>query len=309
MLVAYASTGALIVSRAKRDGLELLLRTYAATALSIVALSIVLLIFSRSGLHFAKSLVNLPLDGFSANRNAFAFQLLLAVCAVCAGRWQKSELWLGFIFAGLMFAGSRAALLGVIVVIALALYVRAMPLRKILAAVFLATALFLVIDYGPDLFAYLYSIVLGQKFITVGEITQVVVSPADDLRVQSLLGGWKMFASHPIIGAGLGAFMNQQLRAGNALIIHSTPLWILAEMGLIGFVIFATPVVRIFLIEMTNIRNRDLAGNLLILIIAAFGVVSNAHEMLYQRAFWLLLGAALACTQSSTSSSSNRIQL
>jgi hypothetical protein len=32
----------------------------------------------------------------------------------------------------------------------------------------------------------------------------------------------------------------------------------------------------------------------LILIIAAFGVVSNAHEILYQRAFWLLLGAGLA---------------
>ena len=38
----------------------------------------------------------------------------------------------------------------------------------------------------------------------------------------------------------------------------------------------------------------DLAGNILVLSIAGFSAMSLFHELLYQRSFWLLLGAALA---------------
>src|SRR5512144_2657795 len=41
-------------------------------------------------------------------------------------------------------------------------------------------------------------------------------------------------------------------------------------------------------------RRGDPAATPLILVFCALAVMSAAHEMLYQRAFWLLLGAVLA---------------
>ena len=294
ILLCYGACGALIVNRAQRDGFDLLMRTYAASALAIVAVGALLLFLSRSGVEYAKPLVDLPLEGFSANKNAFAFQLLLAVCAVCAGRWQKSEYWLAVLLAGMLFAGSRAGLLALAVVVGMTFYLRIMPWRALAAASALAVALFLFVDYSPNLFAYVTSAVSGRPFQRAAEIVYVATSPDDETRIQSLIRGWAMFLSHPFIGAGLGAFMNQQMRAGNLLIIHSSPLWLLAETGVIGFVIVAAPLFRVFLQEITNVRPRDVAGLTLILVITAFGVEANVHEMLYQRAFWLLLGAGLA---------------
>ena len=48
--------------------------------------------------------------------------------------------------------------------------------------------------------------------------------------------GFAMFLSHPVFGAGLGAYIGEQIRTtGTPLIIHSTPVWLLAETGLVGF--------------------------------------------------------------------------
>lgn len=241
-----------------------------------------------------RSVVSLPFEGFSENRNAFAFQLLLAVCAVCAAGWRKSEFWLGLIFGGLLLSGSRANLLALALVLGFAFYRGVATARQIFIATTLAAAVYCFVDLGPDVIGYLGSLLSGKTFVAPQDISTLSISASDDMRMVSLIGGWKLFSAHPIFGAGLGAFIHQEVLAGNALIIHSTPLWLLAEMGLTGLVILSVPIVRIFIMEIAKSEQRDTAGILLLLIIAAFGVVSNAHEILYQRAFWLLLGAALA---------------
>jgi hypothetical protein len=72
---------------------------------------------------------------------------------------------------------------------------------------------------------------------------------------------------HPVFGAGLGAFRNQMILTldGLPLVIHSTAVWLLAELGIVGFLIFAESF--------------------------------TPGDMLYQRTFWLLIGAALAVRQ------------
>jgi O-antigen ligase len=109
-----------------------------------------------------------------------------------------------------------------------------------------------------------------------------------------------MFLAHPLFGAGLGAFYKSQSDlalplAERALIIHNSFLWILAEAGLFGFiVIFGPPIiwgVRTFL----NMKWRTdpyLCGFLLIL--ANASIMGMAHELMYQRVFWLMLGIFLA---------------
>jgi hypothetical protein len=108
----------------------------------------------------------------------------------------------------------------------------------------------------------------------------------------SIEAGLRMFLTHPVFGAGLGAFIHDW--PGKVpLVIHSTLVWLLAEFGLVGTAIFLIPVIRLFASEAIRFRRNDTAGYLIILIIAALASMSIFHELLYQRIFWLVLGAAL----------------
>ncbi|MGH7015368.1 MAG: methyltransferase domain-containing protein, partial [Stellaceae bacterium] len=118
----------------------------------------------------------------------------------------------------------------------------------------------------------------------------------DTERWTSLVGGARMFLAHPIFGAGLGAFVLSFAREhGTFTIIHSTPLWLLAETGLVGFAVFAAAYLYVLRREIRgSIENStDAAGILLVLSLLAFGLMAQVHDLMYQRVFWLLVGAAL----------------
>jgi O-antigen ligase len=110
-----------------------------------------------------------------------------------------------------------------------------------------------------------------------------------------MAAAWRLFLDYPIFGAGLGSFFAAS-KSTTSKVIHSTPLWLLAEFGLVGTAIFVLPVARIAAAELRRIRGIDASGRLALLIIIALAIMSFVHELLYQRTFWLLLGAALACT-------------
>jgi len=80
--------------------------------------------------------------------------------------------------------------------------------------------------------------------------------------------------------------------AGVPLMIHSTLVWLLAETGIAGTAVFLGAAWHLFSDALR--RRGDPAAVLLLLALCALAVMSLAHEMLYQRAFWLLLGAVLA---------------
>ena len=112
----------------------------------------------------------------------------------------------------------------------------------------------------------------------------------------SFTGAIQMFRAHPVFGAGLGAFVaSYERQHGEFLIIHSTPLWLLAETGFIGFMIFIVPYFYALYREIRfSLRGHaDSARVLLVLTLIAFGVMSQAHDLMYQRAFWLLIGTAI----------------
>ena len=114
-----------------------------------------------------------------------------------------------------------------------------------------------------------------------------------------MTGGLKLFLSHPIFGAGLGAFRNEMILGldGIPLIIHSTPVWLLAELGIVGFAVFAGSAVYVFFKGWQEAR-KEQAFALTVLCLVAFAVMSAPADMLYQRAFWLLMGAGLALRRS-----------
>jgi hypothetical protein len=114
--------------------------------------------------------------------------------------------------------------------------------------------------------------------------------------MESISGALKIFFSHPIFGAGLGYFMEMHIRQfGVPMVIHSTPLWLLAELGVLGFACFAIPAALIFMHEWRNRGDVEGAGILLVLLLTGFVVMSQFQDLTYQRVFWLVLGAGLAC--------------
>ena len=94
--------------------------------------------------------------------------------------------------------------------------------------------------------------------------------------------------------AGLGAFQNGPLLRGDGipLTIHSTAVWLLAELGIAGFLAFAIPALFVFVTEWRRART-DQASALIVLCFVAFAVMSGPGDMLYQRTFWFVVGAVL----------------
>jgi hypothetical protein len=112
-------------------------------------------------------------------------------------------------------------------------------------------------------------------------------------RWRTIVLGFRMFMAHPLIGAGLGNFYEHVTRPdGSALVIHSVPVWVLAEFGLIGAGVcmaFACVMMR----RIAGVFQSD-AAMLMLLVGLIFGVFGSVHDIFYQRTFWFLLGTALA---------------
>jgi O-antigen ligase len=284
VLLCYGATGALIIGRAQQRGLEFLLRTLAASGAAIALLEIGFTAAARMGFGLAGNLVEPRISGLSQNPNAFAFMLLLVLAAAIVLR-ERSVVRVGLMavaLAGIWFTGSRAGFLAVPAVVGAAWLMGVAPRPLVLAAATAAACIVGVVVL-PD---------LAQPM--PGPVLMVEQSDSSTVQhLQTIQEGLAMFLANPIFGAGLGAYMEEQVRTiGQPLVIHSTLVWLLAETGFVGTAVFVGAAWRLFADALR--RRADPAAVLLLLVLCALAVMSLAHEMLYQRAFWLLLGAVLA---------------
>lgn len=123
--------------------------------------------------------------------------------------------------------------------------------------------------------------------------------------------GLEMWRDAPLLGAGLGVFIEKSpLWFEKPIIIHCTPIWILAEFGLAGALILFTAFFRLwaFTWRARLIRfgkEKHLAIFMLLGVFAIFGAV---HEIFYQRIFWLILGACLALPFHATLSTPEKLE-
>jgi hypothetical protein len=346
ILLGYAAAGGLIVHRGGREGLTVLLRTFAAVGCSIVALDLFLIVLTRFGVELPNAVLFLRMGGFAQNPNAFAFQILLALCASTAADFRPriAILVTTICLVGIWFAASRAVFVAVPFVIWLAIYSGAMPVRRLVVSTILAVCVVVAVAMLPPIVSLTYSlpqfvkviapwIFAEIKFIPQFILHQIVgiphtLPPAPSLpdfsfieiaspslrynvseqlvsgphtepsnveRIASLQGAWRIFLDHPIFGGGLGLFVAEHLRQfGKSLIIHSTPLWLAAETGIVGLFVVATLFARVLVSEFRRVARRDPTALLIVLIAMALGIVSLVHEMFYQRGFWFLFGAAMA---------------
>ena len=212
--------------------------------------------------------------------------VMLAMCCTFIFPAKYRPLLIGILISGLLFAGSRAAWGTLAIALPLAAYRHILHMRDIIIGILIAATIAGLIMLSPS-----------TEFLAPDRLAfwNIAAAPSssDQARFTSILDGFKLFMANPVFGAGLGAYVATIASSAQLVIIHSTPVWLLAEMGLVGFLVFAIPALRIFWVEWKRPHD-DTVATFLVLVLIVFAVESSIHEMLYQRSIWLLLGAALA---------------
>ena len=318
--MGYLSVGVLMNSYFGNIGVRRFVETLVVSAVSIIIIQIILRTF---GLVDFSGMPNF--QGYSGNRNAFAFQLLVCFSLALSFFGAKksgysiyeshfsSTKFLSIVSAviivGIIFTGSRAGLLSGVTAFLVAWFVN--PIQRPLMLRTLFLALLLWGGFGwllPEIFnltKYIFSFIPNiNSFIPSINGYPVALqssfsSEQSNLeRWQSIALGFKMFKASPIFGSGLGAFYHfSEEWMGKRDVIHSTPVWILAEFGLFGAAIFLAILYwllrSIFKIGLQNQRAQ--AAITILVIFLVFGVF---HEIFYQRIFWLALGLTLSVISS-----------
>jgi|CXWL01.1.fsa_nt_gi uncharacterized membrane protein YbhN (UPF0104 family) len=315
VLLGYISAGYLMVAYAGAHGLRRLSETMIATGVAVVVLQIILRLLVQWG-WIADIRLTLRFEGYAANRNAFVFQMLVCLALVLAyssvrarhrtirsaaplisnsvvGKLpsQLFPLLLGLVLLGLILSGSRAGLL-VGAVILLAAWIGRLAERRVIAW----GLLYAVVCWGVILISGTTLSGTTLSGTTLSGVTQSEISsdPSIQEHWESMTRALDLWMQSPILGAGLGVFIEKSpLWFRYPLVIHSTPLWILAEFGIVGAAVFGWAffdlVRSVFKFHTTQPACRALG--ILLLGFAGFCLV---HEIFYQRIFWLVLGATLA---------------
>jgi hypothetical protein len=242
-------------------------------------------------------------QGYSGNRNTFSFQLLVCIVFALAYagvrlRAGASVLWsavLGVLLLGMWQAGSIAGLAALAILLAFALW--RWPARRVLLLQAGAIALALAFVWWaiPAWLSPPVARLLAENG-AIFDPSEVLAGSSTAERWNSILVGLAMWRENPLVGGGLGAIVRLNLGAsGAALVLHSTPVWILAELGLAGAVVATSlPLWLGWRYRATLAQGSRPQFVAILLLVAFFAVFSTVHDVAFQRIWWFVLGALAA---------------
>lgn len=233
------------------------------------------------------NILRADLSGFAMNRNAFAMQILCVIIALASKTTSYRSLVV--MNVALYFTYSRTAAVLTPIIYASLWWFGAMQKHRLLKVLYLSVACVVGMNLINP-FTQLIASALSSSTSESLTLFPTFYSDAysDSERLYTIVQGLSMWLSHPWIGAGLGAFVqNEWLQHQRYLMIHNSYVWILAEMGIVGAAIwgaFSCWIVRAGTLLSTPNR-RVVLGICFVLLATAM-----VHEILYQRIFWWMLG-------------------
>ena len=320
VLLAYLFSGSMVTAFFGRRAVRLIIRAILISTLCILVLYVSTIYFldkdTISRLQWRTFLFN----GFIGNRNALAFVLTLVLSTSLAikepilGRWRPTAISL--IFFLLLISGSRTGIITAGLVVAVAMYFGYFSLKELVQTLIATVAISFLHFLLTYLIAYLSllganiltganmpagaNVPAGAKGITgtsvLKSLDSKLLSRINVDRVASYRLGFEMWLANPVFGAGMGAFISEYMNDFRVpLTIHNSGLWILAEMGLAGFVLFLSlPLAILAHIRKKYCRKFQWDDFALLLCLISAGVFSQAHDILYQRILWFMLGLLAA---------------
>ena len=125
--------------------------------------------------------------------------------------------------------------------------------------------------------------------------TSIVVPGSDAQRWKTIVDGWQLWLERPVFGHGLGAYVHSQLSHSETLVVfHSVPVWLMAEMGIVGLILGTGAFVYLMwgaiqVLQDPTLRNWGIG---LVMILVCWGAATLVHDYAYQRVFWFFLGLA-----------------
>ncbi len=323
ILLGYLSMGVLAVSYLGKLGIRRFIETLVASAVVIVLFQAIIRWLAYSG-WIDPSAVTLKLEGYSGNRNSFAFQLLTcSVLLIAYFRYlskSASQVRLGpfggqrdiflaaghgAILAGVVLSGSRAGILTGIILLAFAGLAgfanRRMLLRSLIFGILIWLIFAWLLPWGSQLFA--------EQVVSHLEVQSVFFDErSDPERWGTILRGFEMWRDAPWFGAGLGVFIEMSSQwFKQPIVIHSTPVWILAEFGILGAAALSAALIWI-LVSVARAGFTKPQNRAVIMLLGVFAIFGLVHEIFYQRIFWLGLGFCIALPFHARPSASGRVR-
>ncbi|QDO96738.1 flippase-like domain-containing protein [Ferrovibrio terrae] len=322
IILGYVTTGVAIAVTTDRHR-RLLLSTFIATGSTIAVLQLGLMIAALAGIRLHQDIFSLPLKAYAGNTNAFAVQMVMTSAAAIAawhlGIFGRHRYLLSLILsvacAAIYFCHSRAGLgMTLILLATMMLFPAQSSRRALLPSLIWSLATLLLCTQLHEIYAILVpAVAKAVAFFTnsatsaaeaayVQQLTALlqvsIERQSGDLeRWTSITDGWAMWLERPIFGNGLGAYMHHYLSTtGGPLVIHSVPVWLLAETGLVGLLVVAGTFGIAIRHAFRGMAMPETAGWAIGLLVAlvCLGAATTVHDFFFQRSFWFLLGLLAA---------------
>ena len=315
ILLSYVAVPSAFIAMSGEHGRALIIRTAVTAAVAVCLLQLGGMITVMANVPIPRDVFMMPLQGYVDNQNAFSLQLAMITVLLAVGtqnRVFRQTIGLIVVFAiiGLTVYFTRSRT-GFILIVAIALWMFGLAftatikdwvsrhnLRLGAIALCVAMVVGLAMPYAIAYFSATFHggdvdemLVTLTRPDTLG--ARVSDPPSEADRWMTISDGWKLFLDHPILGSGLGAYVQQRVASGQrGDVIHSVPVWLLAETGVFGFALI---LVLTWMIARQGWKLRASPvtaayGWGLLATLAVITVGGLVHDFFYQRIFWFLFG-------------------
>jgi uncharacterized membrane protein YbhN (UPF0104 family) len=295
VLAAYLYCGASAVALGGHAGRQALVRAYIlGVATILVAEWAIRTIAPIVGQTLRSAEIHHYL-GFVKNANAFNVQILVALALLLSGlpKWRETHPQLfaglgGILLTGVFYVNSRGGFGVAAILLGFLLTTRSFRLLPLLGA----TACVLAVSLLPALWGAPGPAILPFGLGAAGASLAEVMAA----RAANLGEALRLWLDHPILGSGLGAFVADHIRtSGVPQVINSTYLWLLAELGIVGFAAFlAVPLMVLRAVLHDRNWRSDPVAVATIGCLIVLSATSLLHDIAYRRSLWLIMGALLA---------------